>query len=233
MSLFNFQSLFGTPKEKKTPADEAKEWKKQLAKEMRHIDRDMNDLVKAEKRASVECKKLAKAEQLSSARLLAKEIVNTRKSRERMLVAKAQMNSVSMALQSNISLMKVQGVVAKSTEVMVAMNKLIKLPEVSKTMGEMAREMERAGLVESMIDDTFELMEPDDMEMAADAEVNKVIEELTSEIFAGAKAAPTSQPIGTGAGVATTTTRTAEEEAAEQAEIDADLKAMRSRLGAL
>ena len=237
MSLFNFQSIFGKAKEKKAPEDEAKEWKKKLSKEMRRMDRDMNELVKAEKKASADCKKLAKQNQLPSVRLLAKEIVNIRKAQERMMTAKAQMNSASMALQSSISLMKVQGVVAKSTDVMVAMNELIKLPEVSKTMAEMAREMERAGLVESMIDDTFEMIEPDDMEMAADAEVNKVIEDLTSEIFAGAKAAPTGQPVGTGKGTsdidANSRTRTAEEEAAEQAEIDADLKAMQSRLDAL
>lgn len=237
MSLFNFQSIFGKAKEKKTPEDEAKEWKKKLSKEMRHIDRDMNALTRAESKAASECKKLAKQNQLSSARLLAKEIVNTRKAKERMMTAKAQMNSASMALQSSISLMKVQGVVAKSTDVMVAMNGLIKLPEVSKTMAEMAREMERAGLVESMIDDTFEMIEPDDMETAADAEVNKVIEELTSEIFSGAKTAPTSRPIGTGGSIgaaATTTTRTSvEEQDAEEAEIAADLKAMQSRLDAL
>ena len=236
MSLFNFESIFGKPKEKKSPADEAKEWKRQLSREMRRIDRDMNDLTRAEKNAAAECKKLAKQNQLPAAKLLAKEIVNTRKARERMMTAKAQLNSASMALQSSISLMKVQGVVAKSTEVMVAMNQLIKLPEVSKTMTAMAREMERAGLVESMISDTFEMIEPTDMDIAADAEVSKVIEELTSEIFAGAKSAPTSRPTGTAIGsgaTATVGTRSAEEEAAAQAEMDADLKAMQSRLGAL
>ena len=76
MSLFNFESIFGKPKEKKSPADEAKEWKRQLSREMRRIDRDMNDLTRAEKNAAAECKKLAKQNQLPAAKLLAKTLLH-------------------------------------------------------------------------------------------------------------------------------------------------------------
>ena len=42
---------------------------------------------------------------------------------------------------------------------MAAMNGLMKLPEISETMKGMAQEMERAGIIEEMIDDTFAMTE--------------------------------------------------------------------------
>lgn len=42
---------------------------------------------------------------------------------------------------------------------MAAMNGLMKLPEISETMKGMAQEMERAGIIEQMIDDTFAMTE--------------------------------------------------------------------------
>lgn len=45
----------------------------------------------------------------------------------------------------------------RSTAVMGAMNKVVKLPELQKTMLEMAREMERAGLIEETVNDALEM----------------------------------------------------------------------------
>merc|ERR1712147_235481 len=51
----------------------------------------------------------------------------------------------------------------KSGEVMAVMNKLVKLPELQKTMMNMQREMERAGLVDEMIQDSMDMMDGDDL----------------------------------------------------------------------
>lgn len=51
-------------------------------------------------KALAECKKLAKGGHASSSKILAKQIVQTRKSIERMYTAKAQMNSIAMQLQT-------------------------------------------------------------------------------------------------------------------------------------
>ena len=229
--------LFGGSAPKKVdPVEEAKKWKQNLAREMRHLERDKCELDRAEKKAAVECKRLAKMGQLSSAKILAKEIVNIRKAAGRLLTAKAQMNSVSMALQSSVSLLKLQGVMSKSTEVMSMMNQLIKLPEVSATMSAMAREMERAGLVEEMISDTFAAIEPDDLEIEADAEVLKVIEELTSDLLAPAGLAPTTRikmpaPVGKGNSLGEAVVAATEMDHSDAA--NAELLALQARLGAL
>jgi hypothetical protein len=51
-------NFFGT--KKVDPIDQAKEWKRNLARESRKLDRDILDLQRAEKRAMKECKIYAK-----------------------------------------------------------------------------------------------------------------------------------------------------------------------------
>jgi charged multivesicular body protein 3 len=69
-----------------------------------------------------------------------------------MYKSKAELNSVSMHLQQNLATYKLAGAIKKSADVMRMMNNLIKLPQLNQTMMVMAREMEKAGLIEEMID---------------------------------------------------------------------------------
>lgn len=93
-------SSFFAPKP--DPVELAKEWKRKLAKEGRAIDREINNIKRQEDRAMKECKALAKAGRVPAAKILAKEIVHTRKIIERMYMTKAQLNSVSNTLQTSV-----------------------------------------------------------------------------------------------------------------------------------
>jgi charged multivesicular body protein 3 len=151
-----FSSFFGP---KPDPVDLAKEWKRKLQKESRAIDREISNIKRQEDRAMKECKALAKANRLPAAKILAKEIVHTRKMVERMYTAKAQLNSVSNTLQTSVSMIKMKGCIEKSAEIMGSMNKLVNVKEISETMRDMAREMERAGLVDEIIGDAMDSMD--------------------------------------------------------------------------
>lgn len=76
------------------------------------------------------------------------------------------------------ALLRVSGSIQKSTEVMQAMQRLVNVPEVAATMREMSKEMMRAGIMEEMIEETMESIEPDmdDMEEQAQEEIDKVSE---------------------------------------------------------
>ncbi len=54
------------------------------------------------------------------------------------------------------------------------MNDLVKLPQFGATMRVMAREMEKAGVIEEMMNDTLDDMDPEGTDEAADEEVEKV-----------------------------------------------------------
>lgn len=137
-------------------------------------------MAREEAKAMKECKKLAKEGRLSACKILAKEVINTRQAVSRMLVAKAQMNSVSMILQTSVSMIKMQGCMQKSSEIMASMNSLVKLPEIRATMQAMSTEMAKAGMIEELIGDTMESMDSEGIDGAADQEVrNQIIILLT------------------------------------------------------
>lgn len=138
-------------------------------------------------------KQAAKKGDMSSAKMLAKEIVRSRKAVSRLHTSKAHMNSVVMQMQQQLAQQKVMGHMAKSTQVMAAMNRLVKVSDISETMQGMQKEMMKAGLIEEMVDDAMEGMEDEDDEDAADEEVDKVMQELNTAAFADSASAPTKQ----------------------------------------
>ena len=61
------------------------------------------------------------------------------------------------------------------------MSALVKVPETQKVMMELSREMMKAGVIEEMLEDTMEgLNEEEDMEDAVQAEVDRIILEITT-----------------------------------------------------
>ena len=202
----------------KDPQEEMKKWRRELRKEQRAMDREISKLEQMERKSRDECRKYGKEGRQDACKIVAREIVRTRAARNRMLMAKAQINSVNMQLQTQAAMVRAAGCMKKSTEVMRCMNKLVKLPELQKTMMEMQREMERSGLIEEVVGDALDELDGDDVEEETELQVNKVVEELAGDLFKGQTDAPETLP---------------EQQAAEPAEADDDLDTMKARLQAL
>ena len=77
----------------------------------------------------------------ASAKILAKEVVHSRKAVSKIYTAKANLKSVEMQMKGQAAQVRVAGSLSKSADVMKAMNQLIKVPEIQKTMQEMSKEM--------------------------------------------------------------------------------------------
>ena len=108
-------------------------------------------------------KDAAKKGQNDVAKILAKELVQSRKAVGKLYASKAQMNSVIMTMQqqlckvivphkavlsdvlSFIATLRMAGAIGKSTEVLQAMQSLIKVPEISQAMLELSKEMTKVG----------------------------------------------------------------------------------------
>jgi len=166
-------SLFG---KKITPEEHVKKWKRELKHEERNLERTIREIDLQEQKTKREIKLLAKKGDLASAKILAKELLRSRKAKERLYKSKAELNSVSMQLTQNLAMMKMAKTMQKSTQIMSFMNQLVRLPQLNKVMVAMAREMEKAGLIEEVMDD---VLDTDEVEEEAEEEVSKVIEELT------------------------------------------------------
>ena len=152
-----------------------KKWKRELKHEERSIEREIRKIQMEENKTKMEIKKLAKQGDTTNVKVLAKGLVQSRKHVERLYQSKAQLNSVSMTLQQQLSMMKTASTMQKSTQIMTHMNNLVKVPAIQKVMMDMSREMEKAGLIEEMINDTLDTEEDDEL---ADEEVDKVLDEI-------------------------------------------------------
>jgi charged multivesicular body protein 3 len=180
------ESLFGPPK--KSPEEQAKEWRRELNAEQRKIDAQVRKIQREEQKAVVSAKQAAKMGDNVAVRMLAKEILGARKSVKRLITAKTQMNSVGMQLQQQASMLKLAGTMQKSTEIMAQMNTLCKIPELQAVVMNMSREMTKAGLIEEMMDDTMEsALDGDISDSELDTEVGKVVEEVMQAKMQGAR----------------------------------------------
>mmetsp|Transcript_27032 Transcript_27032/g.37453 ORF Transcript_27032/g.37453 Transcript_27032/m.37453 type:complete len:221 (-) Transcript_27032:203-865(-) len=170
---------------KKVPiSEQVKEWTKGLRKESRGVERKIREIRREEDKIKRQIKKLAKDKNsLTAIKTLAKGLVQSNKTCDRLYQAKAQINSVSTQLKLNYAQMKVAETMEKSGEIMKTMGQLMRLPELQANCKEFAKQMMKAGIIEEVVADTFEQLEDPDVDELADKEVNKVIFEITEGQF--------------------------------------------------
>ncbi|XP_076834560.1 charged multivesicular body protein 3 [Brachyhypopomus gauderio] len=215
--------LFGKTQEK-PPKDLINEWSIKIRKEMRVIDRQIRDIQREEEKVKRSIKDAAKKGQKDVCIILAKEMIHSKKAINKLYASKAQMNSVLLSMKNQLSVLRVAGALQKSTDVMKAMQSLVKVPEIQATMRELSKEMMKAGIIEEMLEDTFENMEDgEEMEEAAEAEVDRILFEITAGALGKAPskvtdALPEMEPAGA--------TAASEDE-------EEDIEEMQTRLAAL
>ncbi|ORY06071.1 charged multivesicular body protein 3 [Basidiobolus meristosporus CBS 931.73] len=175
------------------PEEMVRKWRQSIRAQERTLDRQIRGIESEEVKIKRSMKQLAKKKDITNCKMLAKELVRSRKQKDRIHTSKAQLNSILMQLQQQLATLKVAGSLQKSTEVMTLVNRLVKLPEISQTMETMAMEMTKAGIMEEMIGDTLDAFEDEDIEEEADEEVNKVLFQVTEGLLG--EATPVGAPL--------------------------------------
>ena len=172
--------LFGKSKSA-DPKEQVQEWCKKIRKEGYNLDRQINAIKREELKVTKSLKEAAKRGDKDVCQILAKEVINSRKSVNKLYTAKANLNSVQNQMKGQLATLKVSGALAQSADVMKNMSALVKIPETQKTMMELSKEMMKAGIIEEMLEDTMEgLNDGEEMEEAAQEEIDKIILELTT-----------------------------------------------------
>ncbi|KAM9466659.1 charged multivesicular body protein 3 [Clarias gariepinus] len=216
--------LFGKTQDR-PPKDLINEWSLKIRKEMRVIDRQIRDIQREEEKVKRSIKDAAKKGQKDVCIILAKEMIQSKKAVSKLYASKAQMNSVLLSMKNQLSVLRMAGALQKSTEVMKAMQSLVKIPEIQATMRDLSKEMMKAGIIEEMMEDTLEgLDDEEEMEEAAEAEVDRILYEITAGALGkapkitGTLPEPEPEPVGA--------TAASEDE-------EEDIEEMQSRLAAL
>lgn len=184
----SFTDYFRKPPD---PKELVRKWQSDLRTQQRAIEKQLREIAREEQKAVKQCKEAAKRNDLASAKVIAKELVHTRKAISHLHVNKAHMIAMNAQLTEQLGVVKVAGTLSKSTQVMKMVNELIKVPQLNAVMRDMSREMMKAGMIDEIIDDTLDsAMDSEDMEEETEAEINKVLTEVAGETLAQLSAAP-------------------------------------------
>lgn len=204
-----------------------------MRKNIRNIERDIQNSKAAEVKAKNFIKAADRRGQLNPARAaqarkdvrdFAHELLRQRRTTARLTTARAQLNSVHMQVEEAFAVRKIEGSIKSSVGIMKDVNRLIRLPQLSQTMTELSVELMKAGIIEEMVDDIL----PEDGDMLeedgeAEAEIDKILGEVLKdrkEKEPSLPAAPIPEP-----------EKPVEEEEEEDPEVMMDQ--MRNRLDAL
>nr|CAD7261446.1 unnamed protein product [Timema shepardi] len=154
---------------------EVKEWSHKIRKESNQLDRQIRAIQREEDKVKRSLKEAAKKGDKGVCTILAKEVIRARKAINKIHTSKAHLNSIMLQMKNQSATLRVAGALQKSTEVMQAMQNLVRVPEVAAAMRELSKEMMRAGIIEEMLEETMDTMEdPEEMEEEAGEEVDKV-----------------------------------------------------------
>ncbi|KAI3438053.1 hypothetical protein D9Q98_000496 [Chlorella vulgaris] len=188
------KSLFSAFRKQEDPKELVRKWQRQIRTETRGVERQMLEVQREQKKAEKLIKDAAKRNDMVSARILAKEVVNMRRTVTKLAMNKATFMALSNQMTEQLAMTRVAGALSKSGEVMKLVNNLVKVPELQRMMVGMSREMAKAGIIEEMMSDAMEgVMDGEDMEEETDEQIDKILLEVAGETLSQMAAAPRQQ----------------------------------------
>ncbi|ODV58690.1 ESCRT-III subunit protein VPS24 [Ascoidea rubescens DSM 1968] len=162
------------------PKEQMRKCNSLLRKNKRQLDRSINNLSPLQKKTESLIRQSAKKNDLKSARIYAKELINIKNQKNRLYKSKAQLDSITMKINENFSILKLQGKIGESAIIMREVNSLVRLPELTATMRELEKELVKSGVINEMIEDRVDSFEVDFEEEEIDEQIDQIISELTS-----------------------------------------------------
>ena len=168
--------LFG---KRQTPEEMMRKNQRALNKAMRDLDREKMKMEQQEKKVIADIKKLAKEGQMDAVKIMAKDLVRTRRYVKKFMLMKANIQAVSLKIQT----LKSQNTMAQAmkgvTRAMQNMNRQMNMPQIQKILMDFEKQSEIMDMKEEMINDVMDdAMEDEGDEEETDAVVSQVLDEL-------------------------------------------------------
>eukprot|EP01059_Diplonema_ambulator_P000081 TRINITY_DN10063_c0_g1_i1.p1 TRINITY_DN10063_c0_g1~~TRINITY_DN10063_c0_g1_i1.p1 ORF type:complete len:213 (+),score=76.46 TRINITY_DN10063_c0_g1_i1:51-689(+) len=170
-------------RKQKTPEEMMREYKRNIDRTIRELERERTKLQAQEKKLVAEMRKMAKSNQTESLRIMAKDLVRTRNHGTQFYKMKAQMQAVSLRLQTLNSTAAMAKAMQGVTKSMRMMNARMNIPAMQKVMMEFEKQNEIMGMKGEMMDDAIDdvMNEECDEEEETEALVNQVLDEIGLE----------------------------------------------------
>merc|ERR550525_647284 len=122
---------------------------------------------------------MAKAGQMDAVKIMAKDLVRTRRYVKKFMLMRANIQAVSLKIQTLKSQAAMANAMKGVTKAMGNMNKQMKLPEIQKIMMEFEKQSEIMDMKGEMMEDAIDdVMGEEEDEEESDAIVSQVLDEL-------------------------------------------------------
>merc|ERR1719216_2478 len=122
---------------------------------------------------------MAKAGQMDAVKIMAKDLVRTRRYVKKFMLMRANIQAVSLKIQTLKSQAAMANAMKGVTKAMGNMNKQMKLPEIQKIMMEFEKQSEIMDMKGEMMEDAIDdVMGDEEDEDESDAIVTQVLDEL-------------------------------------------------------
>jgi len=168
--------LFG---KRKTPEELLRQNQRALNKAIRDLDRERSKMEQQEKKLIQDIKKMAKENQMDSVKIMARDLVRTRRYIKKFMLMKANIQGVSLKIQTLRSQSAMATAMKGVTRAMGNMNRQMNLPQIQRIMREFEKQTMIMDSKEEMMNDAIDdAMGDEDDEDETDAVVSQVLDEL-------------------------------------------------------
>ncbi|VDB88609.1 unnamed protein product [Peniophora sp. CBMAI 1063] len=197
------EALFGRTV---TPAERLRQHQRSLAKAQRELDRERSKLEMSEKKLIGDIKKSAKAGQINACKVMAKDLVRTRRYIQKFYQMKTQLQAVGLRIQTLRSNQQMAEAMRGATRAMKGMNRNMNLPQIQRIMQEFERESSTMDMREEMMNDAVDDVMDDDLE-DEEEESDAILKQVLDEVGVDLSQKLTDAPSGLAAPAARETTR--------------------------
>lgn len=181
--------------------DIIRENKRMINRAIRELDREKLSLEREEKRLTIEIKKMAKEQQMSAVKIMAKDLVRTRQYITKFIEMRSQLQGCALKLQSVKSHQAMADAMSTTTKAMVRMNKAVDVPGINKMMAEFMKENEKSEMMQEMMGDALD----DALDQEGNTEEEEqIVQQVLDEIGINFQEEIPNAPMGVSMGVANT-----------------------------
>ncbi|QBM89733.1 charged multivesicular body protein 2A [Metschnikowia aff. pulcherrima] len=175
-----FEWAFG---KKLTPQERLRKNQRALEKTQRELTRETAKLQQQEKKLMLEIKKSAKQGQIASAKIQAKDLIRTKNYIVKFNQMKAQLQAISLRIQSVRSNTQMASSMRDATRLLLGMNRLMNLPQLSRIAQEFAKENDMMDQKQEFMDDAIDdAMEMDEDGLGEDEQADEILTKVLDEI---------------------------------------------------
>jgi charged multivesicular body protein 2A len=181
-------NVFGS---KKTLKEIIREQKRALDRSIRSLDRERNGLKRTESKLINDIKKAAAKNEMKSVKIMARDLVRIRAHQTKFVNLSSQLRAISLQMTSMASQQQLQTSMRQATRSMMAMNRVMKLPALQKTMMEFQKQSEMMEMKQEMVQDAVEdALDDEEAEEESEQVVQQVLDEIGINLNSALVSAP-------------------------------------------